>query len=393
MAMSTGSKQPRLQDAKRVVVKIGSALLVDDRSGKLQTEWLAALAEDLAAMRKAGKDVVVVSSGAIAAGRRHLGLTGRELKLEEKQAAAAAGQIRLAHAYQEALAAHDIPVAQILLTPADTEERRRHLNARATVLQLLKLGSIPVVNENDTVATAEIRYGDNDRLAARVATMISADTLILLTDIDGMYTADPGLVADAQHIPVIDSISDEIEAMAGESRSARDPSGLGTGGMATKIQAAKLAFQGGCATVIGLGTDLHPLRNLQDGARSTWIVPSDKPLAARKKWIAGSLNASGAIAIDAGAVRALSNGRSLLPAGVKSVSGDFERGDAVQILDEGKRPVGIGLCAYSASEAAQIVGRHSSEIAERLGYEGRSVMIHRDDLVLSVVTSLVDAEG
>ena len=393
MAMSTGSKQPRLQDAKRVVVKIGSALLVDDRSGKLRTEWLAALAEDLAAMRKAGKDVVVVSSGAIAAGRRHLGLTGRELKLEEKQAAAAAGQIRLAHAYQEALAAHDIPVAQILLTPADTEERRRHLNARATVLQLLKLGSIPVVNENDTVATAEIRYGDNDRLAARVATMISADTLILLTDIDGMYTADPGLVADAQHIPVIDSISDEIEAMAGESRSARDPSGLGTGGMATKIQAAKLAFQGGCATVIGLGTDLHPLRNLQDGARSTWIVPSDKPLAARKKWIAGSLNASGAIAIDAGAVRALSNGRSLLPAGVKSVSGDFERGDAVQILDDGKRPVGIGLCAYSASEAAQIVGRHSSEIAERLGYEGRSVMIHRDDLVLSVVTSLVDAEG
>jgi len=388
--MSTDAKQPRLQDAKRIVVKIGSALLVDDASGQLRTEWLAALAEDLAEMRKAGKDVVVVSSGAIAAGRRHLGLTGRELKLEEKQAAAATGQIRLAHAYQEALAAHSIPIAQILLTPTDTEERRRHLNARATILQLLKLGSIPVVNENDTVATAEIRYGDNDRLAARVATMISADTLILLTDIDGMYTADPGLVADASHIPVIDSISDEIEAMAGESRSARDPSGLGTGGMATKIQAAKLAFQGGCATVIGLGTELHPLRSLLKGARSSWIVPSDKPLAARKKWIAGSLNASGAITIDAGAVKALATGRSLLPAGVKAVIGSFERGDAVQILDQDKRPVGVGLCAYSAAEASLIFGRHSSEIADRLGYEGRTSMIHRDDLVLSVTPALVD---
>lgn len=388
--MTPPVKQPRLQDAKRIVVKIGSALLVDDNRGHLRTDWLTALAADVADMRQAGKDVVIVSSGAIAAGRRHLGLTGRELKLEEKQAAAAAGQIRLAHAYQEALAAYDIPIAQILLTPTDTEERRRHLNARATILQLLKLGSVPVVNENDTVATAEIRYGDNDRLAARVATMISADTLVLLTDIDGMYTADPGLVAEAEHIPVITLISDEIEAMAGESRTARDPSGLGTGGMATKIQAAKLAYQGGCATVIGLGTGLNPLRQLQAGARSTWIVPSDKPLAARKKWIAGSLNASGAIVIDAGAIKALATGRSLLPAGVTTVIGRFERGDAVQVLDEQKRPVATGLCAYSSTEASLIIGRHSSEIATRLGYEGRAVMIHRDDLVLSVSPLLAD---
>lgn len=391
--MSRPAKQPRLQDAKRIVVKIGSALLVDDTSGRLKTEWLAALAEDIAGMRRSGKDVVVVSSGAIAAGRRHLGLTGRELKLEEKQAAAAAGQIRLAHAYQEALATHDIPVAQILLTPADTEERRRHLNARATILQLLKLGSVPVVNENDTVATAEIRYGDNDRLAARVATMVSADTLVLLTDIDGMYTADPSLDPAAAHIPVITSISEDIEAMAGESRSARDPSGLGTGGMITKIQAARLAYQGGCATVIGLGTKLHPLQNLQDGGRSTWIVPSDKPLAARKKWIAGSLNPSGAIVIDDGAVKALTTGRSLLPAGVKSVSGQFQRGDAIQILDERNRPVGTGLCAYSSKEAALIIGQHSSAIADRLGYEGRAVMIHRDDLVLSPSPHHAGAQG
>lgn len=390
--MTVPTRQPRLQDARRIVVKIGSALLVDDRSGRLRTEWLAALAEDLSDFRKAGNEVVVVSSGAIAAGRRHLGLTGRDLKLEEKQAAAAAGQIRLAHAYQEALAAHSIAVAQILLTPADTEERRRHLNARATLLQLLKLGAVPVVNENDTVATQEIRYGDNDRLAARVATMISADTLVLLTDIDGMYTADPGLVSDAKHVPVIYSITDEIEAMAGESRSARDPSGLGTGGMTTKIQAAKLAYQGGCATVIGLGSVLHPLRNLQEGARSTWVVPSVKPLAARKKWIAGSLNASGAIVIDAGAVKALSSGRSLLPAGVTSVSGSFDRGDAIRILDADNRTVGTGLCAYSAEEAAMIAGRQSSEISRLLGYEGRTAMIHRDDLVLSVALSMLDTE-
>ncbi|MEQ9490437.1 MAG: glutamate 5-kinase [Alphaproteobacteria bacterium] len=390
--MTTTARQPRLQDARRIVVKIGSALLVDDRSGRLRTEWLAALAEDLSDFRKAGKEVVVVSSGAIAAGRRHLGLTGRDLKLEEKQAAAAAGQIRLAHAYQEALAAHSIPIAQILLTPTDTEERRRHLNARATLLQLLKLGAIPVVNENDTVATQEIRYGDNDRLAARVATMISADTLVLLTDIDGMYTADPGLVSDAEHVPVIDSITDEIEAMAGESRSARDPSGLGTGGMTTKIQAAKLAYQGGCATVIGLGSVLHPLRNLQEGARSTWVVPSVKPLAARKKWIAGSLNASGAIVIDAGAVKALSSGRSLLPAGVTSVSGSFDRGDAIRILDPERRTIGTGLCAYSSEEATLIAGHQSSEIPGLLGYEGRTAMIHRDDLVLSIALSMSDTE-
>ncbi len=390
--MASSAAQPRLQDAKRIVVKIGSALLVDDRSGRLRTEWLAALAEDLSAFRKAGKEIVVVSSGAIAAGRRHLGLTGRDLKLEEKQAAAAAGQIRLAHAYQEALAAHSIAVAQILLTPTDTEERRRHLNARATLLQLLKLGAIPVVNENDTVATQEIRYGDNDRLAARVATMISADTLVLLTDTDGMYTADPGLVPDAKHLPFIDAITDEIEAMAGESRSVRDPSGLGTGGMTTKIQAAKLAYQGGCATVIGLGSVLHPLRNLQEGARSTWVVPSDKPLAARKKWIAGSLNTAGAIVIDAGAVKALSSGRSLLPAGVTSISGSFDRGDAIRILNPQRRTIGTGLCAYSSEEAALIIGRQSSEIPDLLGYEGRTAMIHRDDLVLSVSQTMAGVD-
>ena len=373
----SGTVQPKLAEAKRLVVKIGSALLVDEASGTLKQDWLDALADDLAAETQRGAEVIVVSSGSIALGRRHLGLTRKAVRLEEQQAAAATGQIRLAHAYQSALGRHDITVAQILLTLADTEERRRHLNARNTLNTLLRLGTVPVINENDTVATSEIRFGDNDRLAARVAAMMNADALVLLSDIDGLYSADPKLDGAARFIPLVAAITPQIEAMAG-----RAPVGYSSGGMVTKLQAARIAVGGGCRMVIADGRHAHPLAALAEGARCTWFLAGVEPLTARKRWIAGSLKPTGRLVVDAGALRALKSGRSLLPAGVTAVEGQFERGDAVLVLGSDGAEVARGLCAYSAGEARLIRGHKSSEIEARLGYRGREELIHRDDLVL-----------
>ncbi len=365
---------------KRLVVKIGSSLLVDDDTGEVRQTWLNALAEDIADCQSRGREVLIVSSGAIAAGRRHLGLTdtSRSLRLEEKQAAAATGQIRLAHAYQQALAHHNITVAQILLTPDDTEERRRHLNARSTLVQLLALRAVPLINENDTVATAEIRFGDNDRLAARVAAMVSADSLILLSDIDGLYDRDPRHNPAARHLDLVTEITPEIEAMAGHAAL-----GYSSGGMVTKLQAARIATAGGSRMAIADGRGMHPLRGLDDGAPCTWFAATATPLTARKTWIAGALNPVGAITVDAGAERALSGGKSLLPAGVTGVSGQFGRGDAVRIKSADGREIGCGLSAYSSVDAGRIAGHKSREIEAILGYRGRDEMIHRDDLVLN----------
>jgi glutamate 5-kinase len=366
-----------LEGAKRVVIKIGSALLVEESSGGIRRRWLEALADDVAALRAEGREVILVSSGAIAVGRRHLGLVAGSLRLEEKQAAAATGQIRLAHAYQEALARHGITVAQILLTLEDTEDRRRHLNARATLATLLKLASVPVINENDTVATSEIRFGDNDRLAARVAAMIAADVLVLLSDIDGLYTADPKLAADAAHIPEIAELTAEIEAMAGEALP-----GYSSGGMVTKLAAARIAIGAGCRMAIADGRRLNPLAAIADGARCSWFLPAGSPRNARKKWIAGALKPVGSLTVDDGALKALAGGKSLLPAGVVAVAGSFDRGDAVRVLDRAGREVARGLSAYSASDAQRIMGHKSREIEALLGYRGRDEMIHRDDLVV-----------
>lgn len=366
-----------LKNAKRIVVKIGSVLLVDPESGRLKHEWLTALAEDLAALRARNQDVIVVSSGAIALGRRHLGLTRKAIKLEEKQAAAATGQILLAHAYQSALARHEITVSQILLTLSDTEERRRHLNARSTLSTLLRLGTIPVINENDTVATTEIRFGDNDRLAARVAAMMNADALVLLSDIDGLYSSDPRRNPEASFINQVDAITPEIEAMAGEA-----PLGYSSGGMVTKLAAAKIATAAGCRMVIVDGQRQHPLHALEDGVRCTWFLADLEPLTARKRWIAGSLSPKGRVTVDAGASMALRNGRSLLPAGVTAIQGRFDRGDAVIVEDLARHEIARGLVAYSDADARQIMGYKSREIEARLGYRGREELIHRDDLVL-----------
>ena len=367
-----------LREARRVVVKIGSALLVDDESGGIRRKWLDGLADDVAMLRARGAEVLVVSSGAIAVGRRHLGLVKRTLRLEEKQAAAATGQIRLAHAWQDALARHGITVAQILLTPDDTEARRRHLNARATIAQLLRLDAVPVINENDSVATEEIRFGDNDRLAARVAQMVSADTLVLLSDIDGLYTADPRKRADAARIPVVTEVTAEIEAMGGEAAT-----GYSSGGMVTKLAAAKIALAAGCRMAIAFGKKPRPLQALDEGAPATWFLPSATPLSARKRWIAGHVAPAGTIRIDDGAVAALGRGKSLLPAGVTGVEGSFERGDLAAVGARHAHEVARGLSAYGATEMARIAGRRSAEIAAALGYRGRDEIIHRDDLVMS----------
>ena len=365
-----------LADAKRIVVKVGSALLVDQANGRLNRAWLEALAEDVARLRRRGQEVILVSSGAIALGRRHLELGTGKLRLEESQAAAAVGQIRLAHAWKEVLEAHKLTVAQILLTLEDTERRRRYLNARSTLATLLKLGAVPVINENDTVATAEIRYGDNDRLAARVAQTISADCLVLLSDVDGLYTADPGKDARAQFIGRVLQITPEIEAMAGGAAS-----DVGTGGMATKLAAARIAFNAGCAMCIASGRVQHPLRQIEEGARSTWFLPSTSPVGVRKQWIASTLRPAGALTVDGGAVTALGGGKSLLPAGVIKAVGRFERGDTVSVLAPDGREIARGICAYSDSDAARIMGRQSTEIESILGFRGRDEMIHRDDLV------------
>ncbi len=368
----------RLGDAKRLIVKIGSALLVDQSSGAIRSGWLKALAADVADLRKAGVEVAIVTSGSIAVGRRHLGLPDGPLPLEQKQAAAATGQIQLAHAYQTALAEHGITVAQILLTLEDTEERRRHLNGRATMTTLLSLGAVPVINENDTVATSEIRFGDNDRLAARVAQMISADTLVLLSDIDGLYTADPRKDPNARHLPVVAELTPDILNMAGEA-----PPGYSSGGMVTKLEAGRIAVAAGCRMAIARGTEDHALAALANGARCTWFLPSSEPLTARKRWIAGRLKAEGALTVDSGAERALGQGASLLPAGVLEVTGAFERGDLLLVQSRDGRVLARGLAAYGSEDAKRIRGHKSGEIEALLGYRGRDEMIHRDDLVPS----------
>jgi len=365
-----------LSAARRVVLKIGSALLVGD-DGEIRRAWLDALVDDVARCRRRGQEVIIVSSGAIAVGRRRLGLRSRALRLEEQQAAAATGQIRLAHAYQEALARHRITVAQILLTPDDTEERRRHLNARATFAQLLALGAVPVVNENDTIATAEIRFGDNDRLAARVAQMTSADMLVLLSDIDGLYSADPRADSTARHIPLVREIGPDIEAMAGAA-----PPGYSSGGMVTKLAAARIAINAGCHMLIAEGTQ-SPLAGIEAGARATLFLPGDEPRSARKAWIAGAVNPAGALIVDDGAARALRGGKSLLPAGIVAVEGAFERGDCVIVRTRGGGEAGRGLSAYSSADIRLIAGHKSGEIATILGYRGRDEIIHRDDLVVT----------
>jgi glutamate 5-kinase len=366
-----------LTQARRVVVKVGSALLVDAESARVNRAWLETLVEDLLRLRKRGQRVILVSSGAIALGRRRLGLKHGTLRLEESQAAAAVGQIRLAHAYKELLESNDVTVAQVLLTLEDSERRRRYLNARATLESLLELGALPVINENDTVATAEIRYGDNDRLAARVAQMTGADCLVLLSDVAGLYSADPNRDPNARLIREVPQLTPEIEAMGG-----RSASRLGSGGMAAKIAAARIALAAGCHMCIAAGAPRHPLRRIEEGAECTWFIPTATPAAARKQWIAGTLRPAGAITIDAGALRALLEGRSLLPAGVTGTRGRFDRGDTVSVLASDGSEVARGIIAYSDGDAARIMGRKSSEIAELLGFRGRDEMIHRDDLVL-----------
>jgi len=382
--MGTGSRPQSalpLIDARRVVIKVGSALLVDRATGDVNRAWVESLAADVATLRQRGQDVLLVSSGAIALGRRGLGLEPGKLRLEESQAAAAVGQIRLAHAWAEVLHHHGLTVAQILLTFGDTEERRRYLNARNTLTTLLKLGSIPVINENDTVATAEIRYGDNDRLAARVAQMISADCLVLLSDVDGMYTADPTKNPRAEFLPEIRSITPDIERMAGGVAS-----DVGSGGMATKVAAAKIAVSAGCHMCIARGRDLNPLRRIEAGGRCTWFFPAASPATVRKQWIAGSLKPAGEIYVDAGAAQALRNGKSLLPAGVTRVQGVFERGDALIVRDEQGHELARGLSAYSSVDAERLRGRKSAEIETLLGFRGRDELIHRDYLVLTAAS-------
>ena len=369
--------RPEWSNAKRLVIKIGSSLLVDGVTGTLKAEWLGSLSDDVATLRQTGKEVIVVSSGAIALGRNVLKFPKGALKLEDSQAAAAVGQIALAHAYEDAFRARGIVAAQVLLTLGDTEERKRYLNARNTVATLLTLGAVPVVNENDTVATSEIRYGDNDRLAARVASMMSADCLVLLSDVDGFYTAPPGSTPDARRLDEVRDITPEIEAMAGDVGSE-----LSKGGMVTKIEAAKIAVGGGTHMVIASGQVLHPLDALAAGCGGTWFLAHSDPVAARKRWIAGTLEPKGSVMVDKGAAEALQRGKSLLPAGVTKVEGSFERGDAVVIRSGKGAELGRGLAAYDHTEAKAIIGRKSGELSEILGYRGDPELIHRDDMVL-----------
>ncbi len=368
---------PKLENFRRIVVKVGSSLLVDAEAGDVRTSWLTALAADIAKLHDAGCEVLVVSSGSIALGRSRLKLPRGPLKLEESQAAAAVGQIALARIWSEVLGAHGIDAGQILVTLQDTEERRRYLNARSTIAKLLEWRAVPVINENDTVATAEIRYGDNDRLAARVATMASADLLILLSDIDGLYTAPPAQDPNAQLIPVVETVTAEIEGMAGSAASE-----LSRGGMHTKIEAAKIATTGGTHMLIASGKIEHPLAAIAEGGRCTWFLTPANPVTARKRWIAGSLEPKGMLVIDAGAVTALRSGKSLLPAGVVRVEGQFARGDAVVVRGPDMHEIGRGLVAYDADDADRIKGRSSPDVATILGVPGRAEMIQRDDLVI-----------
>ncbi len=375
--MST--RTPQLSQFRRIVIKVGSALLVDRARGRARHGWLAALAEDIAELHGRGADVQVVSSGAIALGRTILGLPAGALKLEHSQAAAAVGQIALARTWAEALGHHGITAGQILVTLADTEERQRYLNARATIGRLLELRAVPVINENDTVATSEIRYGDNDRLAARVATMTGADLLVLFSDIDGLYTAPPASDPSAEHIPVVPRITAKIEAMAGGAGSE-----LSRGGMTTKIEAGKIAVSGGTHMLIADGRPKNPLAAVANGARCTWFLSASTPASARKSWIGGTLEPRGVIHVDAGAAKALATGASLLPVGVKRVEGEFQRGDAVVIRDATGTELGRGLVAYDASEARLVLGKSSRHIEAALGHPGQAEMIHRDDMALVI---------
>ena len=368
---------PSLLTAKRVVIKIGSALIVDSEAAAPRAEWLAGIAQDIAGLTARGVEVIVVSSGAIALARRRLNLTAAKLRLEEKQAAAAVGQIRLAQAWSEALSAHGLTAAQLLITLEDTEDRRRYLNARATLRTLLGLGCVPVINENDSVATTEIRFGDNDRLAARVAEMMQADILVLLSDIDGLYTADPRKDSQARHIPRVAAMTPEIDAMGGD-----PPPGYSSGGMRTKLVAARIATQSGTAMAIAFGHRQNPIKAIEDGAKCTWFLPAPEGRSARKNWIAGHLAPLGALTVDAGAARALAKGSSLLPAGIRTVSGNFERGDAVDVLALSGERIGRGLSAYSSADAAVIAGHRSEDFEALLGWRGRDEVIHRDDLVI-----------
>ncbi len=368
---------PWLADFRRIVVKVGSSLLVDHDAGRLNEKWLGSLTADLAALHRDKRDILVVSSGAIALGRAVLKLPPGPLALEDSQAAAAVGQIALARTWAEALSRHGITAGQVLVTLWDTEERRRYLNARETIDKLLEWRAVPVINENDTVATSEIRYGDNDRLAARVATMASADLLVLLSDIDGLYDAPPGTGVPSRHVPLVERITPEIEAMAGAAESE-----LSRGGMQTKIEAAKIAVGSGTHMVIASGRVEHPLEAVIKGAPCTWFLATGNPVTARKKWIAGSLEPKGTLTIDAGAVAALRRGTSLLPVGVVRIEGDFTRGDAVVIRGPDGAEIGRGLCAYDIADAQRIRGRSSADIAAILGFSGRTEIVHRDDLVV-----------
>jgi glutamate 5-kinase len=365
-----------LNDLRRLVIKIGSSLLIDG-NGRVNRSWLCDLAEDISGFRKSGLEVLIVSSGAVALGGRVLGLNTQRARLEELQAAAAAGQVQLVHAWQDALGRYDIPAAQILLTPDDTEVRRRFLNARNTLEKLLDFRVVPIINENDTVATEELKYGDNDRLAARVAQIVMADGLLLLSDVDGFYTADPRNNPQAEHLPLVSSISDEMFAMAGSPGSAD-----GSGGMTTKLQAAQIATHAGCATIIASGASERPLRALANGGKCTVFSSEGTPASARKQWLAGVLEVCGELRLDAGAVAALREGNSLLPVGVVDVLGSFRRGDAVTLVDPNGVELGRGLAAYACDEANAIKGCRSDQIASTLGYRGRAVLVHRDDMVM-----------
>ena len=371
------SAPPKLTDFRRLVIKVGSSLLVDSERGRLDHDWLASLAQDIAQLHGGGRDMLVVSSGAIALGRAVLGLPSGALRLEDSQAAAAVGQISLARTWSETLGRHGITAGQVLVTLQDTEERRRYLNARSTIAKLLEWRAVPVINENDTVATNEIRYGDNDRLAARVATMASADLLVLLSDVDGLYDAPPADNPGAKFVSLVERITPAIEAMAGAAGSQ-----LSRGGMQTKIEAGRIATQAGTHMVIASGRRAHPLTAIAQGSRCTWFLTAANPVTARKRWIAGSLEPKGSLVIDAGAVAALRSGKSLLPAGVFRVEGSFARGDAVVIRGPDGAEVARGIVAYDADDAARIKGRTSADVLSILGFGGRAAMVHRDDLVM-----------
>ena len=370
-------KLPSIDAAKRIVIKIGSALVADIAKGRAKSEWMSSLAADIAVLHAQGKEVILVSSGAVALGRPLVGLGVEALDLSEKQAAAAAGQPLLMQAWANAFAAHDIKVAQVLLTLDDSEQRRRYLNARTTFARLLEHRMIAVVNENDTVATAELKFGDNDRLAARVAAMISADLLVLFSDIDGLYSADPRKKAAAEFIDRVDALTPEILAMGGASASE-----LSNGGMKTKLDAAQMALAAGCHMVIAKGEEQHALKKLGAGGRATWFVAGTKPQLARKHWIATSVHGKGGVVIDEGAERALGQGKSLLPAGVVKISGNFGRGDTINVTNITGTLIARGICAYTSDEAKQIMGKKTAAIEEVLGYAGRDTLIHRDDLAL-----------